>query len=39
MTSQKKNLTLGGTDVFHMCLAPRGDDDPMNIAPYADAAE
>jgi len=37
--NQKKNLTLGGARVSQINLAPNGEVDPMNIAPYADAAE
>lgn len=37
--SQKKNLTLVGARVFQINLAPNGEVDPMNIVPYADAAE
>jgi hypothetical protein len=39
MTSQKKIFTLGGTEVFKICFAPSGIDEPMNMAPYVDAAE
>jgi hypothetical protein len=33
MTSQKKNFTRGDVEVFQICLAPRGVDDPKNMAP------
>jgi hypothetical protein len=39
MTSQKKNFTLGGAEVFQICFVPSGIDEPMNMAPYVDAAE
>jgi hypothetical protein len=39
MTNQKKNFTLGGAEVFQFSLAPSGDDEPRNMAPYVDAAE
>ena len=39
MTNQKKNFTLGGTEVFQISLAPSGIDEPTNIAPYANDAE
>jgi hypothetical protein len=39
MTSQKKDLTRGGADVFQISFAPSGLEEPMNIAPYAEDAK
>jgi hypothetical protein len=33
MTNQKKKRTLGGAEVFQICLALSRIDEPKNIAP------